>query len=115
MSSQLVSERDALRQAVELAEKQAADAQSALKHAEVRVTIMESRIRAQKTKLEAMYHRLEKQFGRHRHHMQEAHRISVLEAQYEQCLHENRTLRTRLLDTASKRSAAIRGPIRWPA
>lgn len=111
----LVSERDALRRAVELAERKVAEAQQGLKHAETTIAALEMRIRTQKLKLEAMHHRMEKQSVRHHHHLQRAHRISVLESQYEQCLVENRALRTRLLDTASKRSAAGRGPVRWRA
>jgi chromosome segregation ATPase len=105
-SDQLASERDALRKAVELAEQQIAQAISARKHVETRVVALEARIRAHKTKLESMHHRLEKQSTRHGHHMQRAHRISVLESQYEQCMVENRTLRTRLMEVASRRSSA---------
>ena len=112
-SPHILSERDALRKAIELAERKVTEAQKALKHAESRIAILEARIRTQKTKLEAMCHRMENQSVRHHHHLQRAHRISVLEAQYEQCMVENRSLRTRLLDTAAKRSAAIRGPVRW--
>lgn len=115
MSTHLVSERDALRKAVELAEQKASEAQLALKHAETKIAVLVARIRSQKTKLETMYHRVEKQSSRHHHHIEKAHRISVLETQYQECLLENRTLRTRLLDTASKRSAAVRGPVRWHA
>lgn len=102
----LVSECDALRKAVELAEQNLAEVLSAGKHAEARVQALESRIRTQKAKLEGMHHRLERQSTRHGHHIQRAHRMSVLESQYQQCLVENRGLRTRLMETASRRSPA---------
>ena len=110
---QLVSERDALRKAVELAEQNLAKVHSARKHAEARVLALEARLRTQNTKLEAMYHRLETQSARYGDHIQKAHRMSVLESQYEQCLVENRGLRTRLMESASRRShgAGSRGGV----
>jgi hypothetical protein len=112
--TQLVSERDALRKAVELAEQKIAQAHSVRKHAETRVVALEARVRAQRTKLESMHHRLEKQSVRHGHHIQKAHRISVLESKYQQCLVENRAMRTRLMEFASRRSTAG-GPARHHA
>lgn len=105
---QLASERDALRKAVELAQQKIAEALSARKHAEARVVALEARVRAQRTKLESMHHRLERQSARHGHHIQRAHRISVLESRYQQCMVDNRVLRSRLLDLASRRPAQAR-------
>ena len=110
--AQLASERDALQKAVELAEKSMAETLSAQKHAHARITALEARVRSQKHKLEAMHHRLEKQSARHGPHMQRAHRMSVLESQYQQCLTDNRVLRTRLLEFASRRSPT-NGRVRW--
>jgi len=112
MQNKLTSECDSLRKALELGQKEVANARKRQKEAEGRVATIEAQIHAQETKLESMRRRLEKPgSGTPSKGTEKEERIKSLQALCAQKQEENRQLRTQLAERAAKQAAASR--VRW--
>jgi hypothetical protein len=100
MSDALTSERDSLIKAIELAQKEMAEAQDAQKEAEGKIPALQTQMDKQYTTFVFLHSRLEKMGIESPWEEDQEGRIQVLETEYAQAAAENRRLVELLLESA---------------